>query len=235
MTILGPRRTRPELLDRERHDPEELAESLDQVAKVNRWLGGIRPLREQLAPLRGRAGVRILDVGTGNAEVLRDLLRRVEDRDDPGWRGVGVDIHPQMLTAARRADGEGSHEPALVRGDALELPFADASFDAVLCTLTLHHFPDGEAVRLVREMARVSRRLVLVNDLERSLPNYLGARVLAATWWRGNRLTRNDGPLSVLRSFTADELHDVGERAGLDGPRVRRVMPFRLVLVGQTS
>jgi hypothetical protein len=104
--------------------------------------------------------------------------------------------------------------------------------DVTICTLTLHHFPEDEAVLLLREMKRVARDRVLVSDLERSRLNHLGARVLAHTLWRTNRLTRHDGPLSVLRSFTAPELLALGRRAGLRGPVVRRYMPWRLVLEG---
>ena len=47
---------------------------------------------------------------------------------------------------------------------------------------------------------------------------------------RGNRITRNDGPLSVRRSFTPAELLALAERAGLRNARVRRRVAFRLVL-----
>jgi SAM-dependent methyltransferase len=137
-----------------------------------------------------------------------------------------VDIGRQTAELARDAGS------SVVLGDALRLPFADGSFDLTLCTLTLHHFPDDDAVRLVSEMARVARAAVLVSDLERTRLNYLGARALAATVWRGNRLTRHDGPLSVRRSFTAAELEDVGRRAGLSNVRVRRHIPWRVVLEG---
>jgi hypothetical protein len=86
-------------------------------------------------------------------------------------------------------------------------------------------------VRCLRELARVSRRAVVVSDLERSLPNWLGALVLGATVWRGNRLTRHDGPLSVRRSFTAAELVELAERAGFTGARAYRHFPWRLILV----
>lgn len=215
-----------ELLDAPHHDPEELAHSLGQVAQVNRWLGGNRALKRHLAPwLRALPDASVLDVGTGNGATLRDVLAWSRRRGVT-WSGVGVDLGRQTTALASEAGS------VVVLGDALTLPFADDAFDVALCTLTLHHFRDDDAVALVREMARVSRSVVLVNDLERTRLNHLGARALAATVWRSNRLTRHDGPLSVRRSFTAAELAEVGRRAGLAGARVRRHFPWRIVLDG---
>jgi ubiquinone/menaquinone biosynthesis C-methylase UbiE len=119
----------------------------------------------------------------------------------------------------------------LVRADGRSLPFRSGAFDAAFSTLTLHHLSEEGAVEVVREMARVSRGPVVVTDLERSLPAYLGARLLAGTRWRHDDVTRYDGPLSVRRSFTARELRTVAARAKLPGARVVRRFPF-LALVG---
>jgi ubiquinone/menaquinone biosynthesis C-methylase UbiE len=136
-----------------------------------------------------------------------------------------------MLDAAARRPLGGS--ASLARADARVLPFPTGAFDAVIATLTLHHFREDDATQVLREMARVSRGVVLISDLERSLPHYAGARFLAATWWRRNPFTRHDGPLSVLRSFTQPELEALAGQAGLVRVAVRRHFPFRLVLEGR--
>ena len=228
MTSLRVRRTDPELLDGPLHPPEELCRSLGQVAAVNRWLGGERSLRHHLAPLRASGQpLRILDVGTGSGTVASRILRwgRAAGAE---WSGVGVDHHPQVLAVARR--NALAAPLRLVRAGALTLPFAARSFDVSLCTLTLHHFTDADAARVLSELGRVTRTLVLVSDLERRVLAYLAARVLSLTWWRRNRLTRNDGPLSVLRAFTPGELLELGQKGGLARARIRRHFPFRLVL-----
>ncbi len=226
---MPPRTFEPELVDGFVQDLGELADSLAKMSQANRWLGGQRALEAHLEPLLGATPrARVLDVGTGNARTPA-RLRAWSRQHGCRWSVVGLDPNPQTISVAHAASPEC---PPLVRGDGLTLPFSDNTFDAVVCMLMIHHFDDSGAVRLVREMARVSRGLVLVNDLERTRPNYLGALLLAETLWRNDRLARYDGPASVRRSFTAEELLAVGREAGLTNVRVRRHFFYRVVLSG---
>ena len=117
--------------------------------------------------------------------------------------------------------------------DGLVLPFADGAFDAVISLQTLHHLDGAHGIDLLTEMVRVSRGIIVVSDLRRSLPAYLGARVLAGVAWK-NKLTRHDGPLSVERGFTKEELLDLGRQASVPALRVRAHGPFRWVLEGES-
>lgn len=222
-----------ELLDSPRHDPIELAHSLAQVADVNRFLGGTRALLRTLRPWLGpgAADLSVLDVGTGSADLPRVIAQRAA-RAGLAVRITAVDAHPQVVEIARHRCLE---EPAirLVLAHALELPFADDSHDLVLLSLVLHHLEQDDQRAALREAARVARRTVVVGELHRSRPALAGARLLAATAWRRNRLTRHDGPLSVLRAFTAAELTVLGTEAGLRSVRVTRHPFFRLVLTGR--
>jgi len=103
---------------------------------------------EQIIPLAldllaGRD--RILDVGTGEGQIARRLI--AADADEV----IGVDpTHNQIVEACRRAGG-----PAYLRAGADELPFADASFDAVIACLVYEHIDEMQAA--VAETARVLR------------------------------------------------------------------------------
>jgi hypothetical protein len=48
-------------------------------------------------------------------------------------------------------------------------------------------------------------------------------------------LTRNDGPVSVLRGFTVDELKELAERAGLKRCKIRRFFPYRISLIAEAG
>jgi SAM-dependent methyltransferase len=234
MTLLGDRSRQAERLDADDVTGAALSRSLGFVTEVNRKLGTVRSLRRHLSGLRGRQGVRLLDVGTGNAGVLHDLLAWGQRGGGVGWTGVGLDVKEAVLRVAADDAPIARGQLRLVLGDARALPFADGTFDAAVSTLTLHHFSDADAVVFVAEMARVARRVV-VSDLERSVSAYVGARLLAETRWRADPVTRNDGPLSVRRSFTVAELRAIGRHARLDRAQVTRHFPCRLCLVGGSS
>jgi len=86
-------------------------------------------------------GETALDVATGGGHVANRLR-------EAGFQVVTIDPAPGMKPdVISRAD---------------EIPFADASFDVVACRIAAHHFQDPAAA--LKEMARVSRSLVLIAD-----------------------------------------------------------------------
>ncbi len=92
---------------------------------------------------------RVLDLACGPGIYARPFARRL-----PRGRVVGLDLSPPMLAyAQRRRRAEGLVNLDLVRGSALDLPFAAARFDVVNCCGALHLFPD--VPRALREVCRV--------------------------------------------------------------------------------
>lgn len=222
-----------ELMDEPAQDRAELARSLADLRAVNRWLGGTRVLLHHLEDLverHPRPSYRILDVATGSGDIPLQVARWARERDLE-VQIVATDNHPGTLEAAREHTAA---EPAIRTqlADALALPWPDDSFDVALLSTALHHFDDErDCLRVLREMHRVARIGLVVNDLARSRPALLGARLLAATVWRRHPVTRHDGPLSVRRAFTPAELRSLAARAGFAKARVQAHFPFRLALV----
>lgn len=225
----------PEILDR--HGSVSAAQhrrSLVAMARVNHCLGGTRSLLAHLRPLirtLDNPELSLLDVGVGLGEVPRMLVRTLA-RDGFRVSWTGADLSQEVLRLAA-ASGPRGERAGLVRADGLRLPFRDGAFDIVVSTLTLHHLDDAEALAFLCEARRVASLAVVVSDLERHPLHYLGARLLGATWWRHDPVTRFDGPLSVLRSFTRPELEELGRRVSFRRMCVRRHLPFRIVLEGR--
>jgi ubiquinone/menaquinone biosynthesis C-methylase UbiE len=230
------RRAAAELLDAPRIEAAALAGNLDDLRRANRWLGGCALVRRLLWPaiaaLAPEEVVRVLDVGTGGADVPRALVAWAR-REHRRLTVVGLDRSaPVLAYAGARSRDEAAIR--LVRAEADALPFGPGSFDYVLCCLTLHHLTPSEAVAALAAWAQVARQAVVVIDLERSWPGYLGTWL----WSRActaNPLTRHDGPLSVLRAYTAGELRALASAAGLARAKIYRLPLFRLALVARRN
>jgi len=231
--MLTPKRIyEEELLDAGAGTDDDVVDNLLDLRRVNRFLGGSRILVHALSSIVMRERMRrmsLLDVGTGSADIPGEVARWCDRRAVEHFL-TALDISERNLRLAREQLGI-SPGVELVRADSLALPFADSSFDFVTASLFLHHFRDEDAVRLLAELARVARRAVIVNDLARNLIPYYFAR-LTGPLLAKSFLTRNDGPVSVLRGFTAAELKDLARRAGLERFSVRRLFPYRLLLIG---
>jgi ubiquinone/menaquinone biosynthesis C-methylase UbiE len=215
-----------ELLDADLGTPREIASSLKSMRQVNRWFGGNRTHRRLLLRvaerMRGRE-MHILEVASGRADVLQSAAKALMRR--------GTKLTLTLLDRSAQhlpTDGDWDRElppPALVHGDALRIPLPDESVDVVSCCLFLHHLDEHQAALFFREALRVARVAVVVNDLERERTNYVLARLCAL--FDTSRISRHDGPVSVRRAYTREELKRLIENTGCDFELKRRFL-FRL-------
>jgi ubiquinone/menaquinone biosynthesis C-methylase UbiE len=102
------------------------------------------------APLKLRAGLRVLDVGCGTGDQLRIMAPLVA----PG-PAVGVDLSATLVARARRRAAPAAGQVSFHVGDACALPFADGVFDRVVANQVLLHLADPW--RAVAQMRRVLR------------------------------------------------------------------------------
>jgi ubiquinone/menaquinone biosynthesis C-methylase UbiE len=212
-----------ELLDGPLDDPVALAGNLRDLGRINRWLGGTSLSAAAIQALAAhRAEMTLLDVGTGGGDIPRGLLRWAE-RHGRQLSVVGIDSRPEVVAAARlaRPSPVAPDRFELQVGDGRSLPYPDRSFDVAHASLVLHHCSPAEAVDLLREMGRVARLGVVVNDLHRGRLGWAGAWLLGHLL-TANRYTRHDSTLSVRRAYRANEVVRLLNAAGLTPVRTIR-------------
>ena len=202
-----------ELLDAQVLDPDDLRANLRELAMLNRLPGGAGASFAAIRQLTGGANiVTVADIGTGAGDMPRAFVRRAREAGS-AWRVTAIDNRPEIVAIARKRL---RREPAVtvIEGDACHLPLPDLSVDVAHASLLIHHLDEAGAVTALREMSRVSRRGVVINDLVRGLIPYLVAWTTTMALAR-NRYTRHDGPASARRAYTLAELDRLLADAGL--------------------
>jgi ubiquinone/menaquinone biosynthesis C-methylase UbiE len=204
--------------------PADRDASLADIDRLNAWFGGYRlTLREVERLARAVPAERplvVVDVGGGRGD-FGTRLGRWARRRGRSCTVVIVDCQPVPGRPGLRA----------VRADATALPFRPGAVDIVTTSLTLHHLEPDAAARCLAEMSGAARLGVVINDLLRTRLTlflvWLATRLVAR-----HRFSRHDGPLSVRRAYSPDELRALAGKAGIAGLAVRaHPMVGRLVAV----
>jgi ubiquinone/menaquinone biosynthesis C-methylase UbiE len=169
----------------------------------------------------------VIDLATGGGDVPRTILRWAKRRGH-NLHVVGLDLH--AATAAAAADGERDDRLRIVRGNALDPPFADHSFDYAITSLFLHHLSDDDAVGVLSNMDRLTRRGVIAGDLLRHKRAYAWIKLLTIG---ANPMVRHDAAVSVRQAFLEPEIESMRRRAGLNYVRLHQHFGHRFILAGE--
>ena len=225
MIRLGGRVRREEQMDDPALDPEIYDRVLRDLGRVNGWTLAARPT---IAFLRraseGMVAFRLLDVGFGHGDMLRRIARWARKRG-VAVDLVGVDLNPKSEAAARAVTPLSM--PIDYRtGDYRDVP---GPFDFVISSLVAHHMTDEQLDAFIRFMEKQATRGWLINDLHRHSLAWHGFPLLARLIG-AHRIVREDGQLSIARSFRPDDWREILARARVpDGAaRIVRRFPFRL-------
>jgi 2-polyprenyl-3-methyl-5-hydroxy-6-metoxy-1,4-benzoquinol methylase len=205
----------------------ELEADLANLESLNQRFGAHRLVLDYLGPvLARRQPLRVLDLGTGGADIPRALVVRAREVGCP-ILVTAVDRQQPTLEIAEKFSA-GFPEIRFVRADFLD--FAEGTLsDVVLCNLVLHHLDETDAIRLLRRCRELTRGVTLVTDLRRSRLAQAGIFAVTELIYR-DPMTRHDARLSAERAFSFPELRKLAIAAGWWGFRHRRAPFFRQAL-----
>jgi ubiquinone/menaquinone biosynthesis C-methylase UbiE len=233
--VFETRSNEPERIDTGDYTEAEYRTFLREIRFINRWIGDRWALQKSLLKRLEVLDLKefsVLDVGAGSGEILTEIARFARRRKSESFL-VGLDLNEMAVESISDA-GKDFDEINAVRGDALNLPFADGAFDFAICSLFTHHFTDDGVVEILREMGRVSRRDIYVIDLHREPGAYRMYKLFCSVF-RISKLVREDGLLSIKKAFQPEELLRIAKQAGLTNVRTRTIFPARVVVESISS
>lgn len=221
-----------ELIDGTNYGLDEYVSQMADLRRINRYLGGKGALTRHLYPMIEAAGqqqVRLLDIGTGSADIPISVVEWARQRGLQVEFTV-IDLNEIAAMEARKLTRL-YPEIKVIRANALKLPFADNSFDFVMASLFVHHFDSPEVSKLLKDFSRIARQAFIINDLRRHPLAYLTIRILTRMFTR-NRLVRHDSAVSVLRGFTDKDIAEIEKESNLR-LEVFRHFPYRYIFINR--
>ncbi len=225
MTALDIRSRQEEQMDAADLDPAVYDKVLADLSRVNRWTFTARPTLQFLKRAVGTSKrFSLLDVGFGQGDMLRDIAHWAQRRGITADL-VGVDLNAKSVASARAAT-----PPELtIDYRAGDYAHQGDGFDYVISSQVTHHMTDDQLRGFIRFMEDKARRGWLISDLHRHGFSHWGFPILARLMGV-HRIVREDGTLSIARSFRPAEWQAILADAGVapDAVRIVRRFPFRL-------
>jgi 2-polyprenyl-3-methyl-5-hydroxy-6-metoxy-1,4-benzoquinol methylase len=189
-----------------------LRRTLDQLALINKWLGGNQLTKDGVLKILGNhpkeKEVSIIDFGCGHGDMLRELAKLARKR---GYKlkMLGIDANQTAINYGEELSTD-YPEISYQCANVLEDSISSLPCDIALCTLFLHHFEDQVAEDFIISLATNARLGVVVNDLHRHKMAY---RLFSSL--RGiinNHMVTEDGLTSILKSFKRKDLEQIAQK-----------------------
>lgn len=171
-----------------------------------------------LAEIEKETFTDLLDAGCGPAPMISLLAEKYPDK-----HFTGIDLTPKMIEVAKSKNLKNAE---FVVGDCEKLPFADASFDVVICSQSFYHYPNPQDFFCsVERVLRPGGRLILRDNTGNGVMVWFCNHVelpLANLFHHGD-----------VRVYSIDEVKDMCRKAGLEPECVEQRKGFRLHAVAR--
>ena len=222
-----------ELLDAPDVSPQLLIQNLNELDLLNRTTGGHAISLEGIKLLMKNkiSKYHIMDLGCGSGDWLRYMAKWAYS-NGVQLQLTGVDKNPdaiELLKMKSRTFPEINGYTGDYRDFIHQLPV-----DIFHSALFFHHLSDAEIVELLEQMNLTAGMGFVMNDLRRTPLAYYAAKI-ATRVLGGSSLSKHDGPVSVLRGFTKEELNKLLKISGIEDYAIHRRRFFRFLVVGQSA
>jgi ubiquinone/menaquinone biosynthesis C-methylase UbiE len=233
MPNLSERSYKAELIDDLNLSNEALRQNLEELATINKWLGGNEVTNSGLNNLiKNRSLIKrniiIADIGCGGGDMLK-LMSNWANKKEINAEFIGIDANQFMIDFARRRTVE-LKNISYIKEDAFSENIKNLEIDIATMTLFCHHFTESQLVELLKNLKKNCAIGIIINDLHRHWFAYYSIAWLTALFSK-SYLVKNDAKLSVWRGFHKNELIEILQKAGFEHFTIKWRWAFRWEVV----
>ena len=209
-------------------DNAGLVTALDDIARINQLLGGnavtLDGVKTLIKDFPKDHIITIIDFGCGSGDMLRMLSKYGKDHN-LNFKLIGIDANEATIRHAEKCSTNFENISYLAE-DIFLYDFSKLSIDIALITLTLHHFKNDEIIKIMKVIFNLVKKGIVVNDLQRSKLAYRLFQAIIFIF-RLEKMTANDGLISILRGFKREDLEKFSKDLDLKKYSIKWKWAFR--------
>ena len=231
MINLSNRSYKKELLDNDNIPFADIQQNMKELNTINKYLGGhkitITGVKVLIANKPISKPIRICEIGCGGGDNLKAIQSYCISQNIP-VTFTGIDIKPECTSYAAQQYPE--LNATWIASDYRLAEFNGQKPDIIFSSLFCHHFINDELIYMLQWMKQHARLGFFINDLHRHPLAYYSIKWMTRMFSK-SFLAKNDGPLSVARSFTKTEWASIFKTAGIGGFSIHWRWAFRYLVV----
>jgi ubiquinone/menaquinone biosynthesis C-methylase UbiE len=248
MPNLSYRSNEKELIDDLELDNDALRQNLEELALINKYLGGNQVTVSGLSKLlfyvrdslfdslksnnkhrtpnieHQTSKIEIADLGCGGGDMLM-VMADWAKKKSINAQFIGIDANDFMIDFGTKRTANYPNISYLHQ-DIYSEAFKEKSFDIVTMTLFCHHFSDESLVQILQQLKKQTRIGIVINDIHRHWFAYHSIAWITKLFLK-SYLVKNDAKLSVWRAFVREDLEKIVQKAGFTKYSIRWKWAFR--------
>ncbi len=202
-----------EIMDDLDFQGKEMKNLLDDLKRVNKWLGGISitidGIEKLLKGTPKNESLVILDIGCGDGELLRKCADYGKIHGY-NFQCIGIDFNPNILEYAKKKS-DSYQNIKFQKIDVFLEEELIPNCDIALCTLFMHHLSTQNMEALLKTLLNKSKKGLVINDLHRSKIAFHLFKVISMFIIK-TKTAKHDGLVSIARGFKKSELEMIAKK-----------------------
>ncbi len=220
------RSNQKEILDLDTTPFEDIKRTMQELDFINTYLGGHSiTIKGFKSLLRNKSSINVCEIGCGGGDNL-SAIQKYCRRKNVIVRFTGIDINANCIEFARQKNSA----MEFIASDYKQVLFKENKPDIIFSSLFCHHFTDEQLIEMMQWMKANATVGFFINDLHRHVIAYNFIKFSTAIFSK-SYLVKNDGPISVLRSFTRKEWIAILQKACIANYSIQWKWAFRYLII----
>ncbi len=224
MINLQQRSNKKEILDGDNLPFEDIKICMKELNSINTLLGGhsitVNGMKHFSASPNDK--ITVCEIGCGGGDNLKAISKKYNNKTF-----IGIDLKDTCIEFAEKQYPE--LDADWIASDYSKVLFK-TSPDVIFSSLFCHHFTEEQLVYMLQWMHKNSNKGFFINDLQRNVVAYYLIKWLTAIFSK-SYMVKNDGPISVSRSFVKKDWHILFAKAGISAYSIKWKWAFRYLVV----